>query len=218
MAVDERIDEAIDLPAERPWWGPVALAAFIGLVICSNVANAIGASSVDNSPEGILALSSRNRYLALALGAGIGIVPYVLIATLRLSAAFVVCHLIGRAYRHETYTWFTRFLGVKREAIHTFEHGFQKAQWAIVPWFVGSNLVAVVTGVHGTRPRRLAVMLAIGIAARLALFWWLANTFEDFLDDTLKLVSRYQWWVLGVSIALVVLVNVRNFRAGRNSR
>ena len=217
MAVDARLDEAIDVPLERPWWGPVALTAFVGLVICSNVANAVWSNWIDDKPEAVLALSSRNRYLALALGADIGIVAYIVIATVRLTAAFVVCHLIGRAYRHETYRWFTRYLGVQRDAIHTFEHGFQKAQWIIVPLFVGSNLVAVVTGVHGTRPRRLAVMLAVGIAARLALFWWLAHTFEGFLDDTLRVVSRYQWWLLGASVVLVVVVNLRNFRAGRGS-
>jgi hypothetical protein len=217
MSVDVLLDDAIDAPAERPWWGAVVLGAFVALVICSNIANAVWSAWIDDKPGAVLALSSRNRYLALALGADIGFVPYVVIATLRLSAAFVVCHLIGRAFRHDTYHWFTRYLGVQREAIHSFEHFFQKAQWVVVPFFVGSNLVAVLTGVHGTRPPRLAIMLAVGIAARLTLFWWLANTFEGFLDDTLGVVSRYQWWVLGVSVVLVLVVNVKNYRAGKGT-
>ena len=51
MALDERIDEAIDIPTERPWWGPIALVAFVVLVICSNVANVVWSTSINDSPE-----------------------------------------------------------------------------------------------------------------------------------------------------------------------
>lgn len=208
----EIVDEAIDEPVRRPWWGPLTLAAFVGLVICSNVANAVWARWINDDPEAVLALSSRIRFLVLSVAAGIGPVWYVLIASLRIAAAFVVCHLIGRAYRQDTYRWFNRYLGVNRQSITTFENGFQKAQWIIIPWFAGSNIVAVISGVHGTRPRRLAGLLAVGIAARLALYWWLAHAFEGTLRDILDAVDRYQWWVIGASVAVVLLVNVRNFR------
>ena len=48
-----------------PSWAPLALAAFVGLVIASNVASALWARWVEINPEGLLMLSSRNRYLAL---------------------------------------------------------------------------------------------------------------------------------------------------------
>ena len=42
--------------------------------------------------------------------------------------------------------------------------------------------------------------------------WWLARTFEAQLVDFLEWLQRYQWWAVGISIGLVVLVNLRNFR------
>ncbi|MGH9133004.1 MAG: hypothetical protein ACRDZZ_03645 [Ilumatobacteraceae bacterium] len=202
-------------PAVRPpRWGLLALAAFVGLVVCSNVASAVWARWVDTNPEGLLVLSSRNRYLALTLAAGVPVGAYVVIATLRLSAAFAVCHLIGRAYRGQALNWFTRYLGVAPESLEAFQRGFDKAQWGLIPFFAGSNIVAVISGVHRTSPAKLAALLAVGIAGRLALMWWLARTFEEQLVDFLEWLQRYQWWAVGISVALVVLVNMRNLRRG----
>ena len=44
--------------------------------------------------------------------------------------------------------------------------------------------------------------------------WWLAKAFEEQLLDILEFLQRYQWWALGLSVLVVVLVNVRNFRRG----
>ena len=58
------------------------------------------------------------------------------------------------------------------------------------------------------------MLLAVGIAGRLALMWYLAQTFEDELLDVLGFLQRYQWWALGISLAVVLAVNFRNFRRG----
>jgi hypothetical protein len=79
---------------------------------------------------------------------------------------------------------------------------------------VGSNIIGVISGVQRTLGRQLILLLGIGIAIRLALFWWLARVFEAPLVDFLGWLQRYQWWVVGGSIALVFLVNGRNFSRG----
>jgi hypothetical protein len=202
-------------PHAPPRWAPLLLVAFVVLVVATNVANAVWARWIESNPEGVLALSSRNRYLALTIAAGVSPFSYVAIATARLAAAFVVCHLIGRAYRDQALSWFTRYLGMTRESIDQLQSGFDKAQYGLVPFFVGSNIVAVLTGIHRTPPARLAVLLAVGIVARLALFWWLAKTFEEPLLDVLAFVRRYQWWAVIISVAVVIAVNARNYRRGR---
>ena len=58
-------------------------------------------------------------------------------------------------------------------------------------------------------------MFVIGVTARLALLWWLAEEFERPLDDFINWTNRYQLWIIGISVAVVVLANVRNFRKGR---
>ena len=200
---------------QPPRWAPLTLVAFVGLVICTNIANATWAKLVDvdsPNPELLLLLSSRNRYLAFALGVDIPIIAYALIGFFRIALAFGVCHLIGRAYSYQATGWFKRYLGFTDEAELAFDRGFEKAEWALIPIFSGSNIVAVLTGVRRTPPRKLALLLTIGIIGRLALIWWLARFFEDELDSFLDFTTRYQWWVIGISVGAVVLVNLRNLR------
>ncbi len=47
--------------------------------------------------------------------------------------------------------------------------------------------------------------------------WFLSKAFESQLLDVLTFIQRYQWWFLGLSLVVVVLVNVRNFRRGAGS-
>ena len=58
----------------------------------------------------------------------------------------MVCHLIGRAYADEALRWFIKYLGVTPEALDQFNQGFAKAEWVIIPFFAGSNLVAALSG------------------------------------------------------------------------
>jgi hypothetical protein len=190
------------------------LVAFVGLVICTNVANVVWATWADDNPVGLIALSARQRYLVLAVAGGISPVAFAIVGAARIAIAFVVCHLIGRAYREQALTWFTRYLGFTNEALDTYNRGFSAAEIGLIPFFAGSNIVAVLTGIHRTPPGRLAVLLGIGIAGRLVLMWYLAKTFEDQLLDALRFTGRYQWWVLGLSLAIVLAVNFRNFRRG----
>jgi hypothetical protein len=200
--------------AHRPPWAPLTLAAFVGLVICTNVAGATWAKWLESSPETLLVLSSRNRYLVLALGADVSAFGYWVIGFARIAAAFVVCHLIGRAYADDALRWFIKYLGVTPEALDQFNRGFAKAEWVIIPWFAGSNLVAALSGVHRTPWQRLGLLLTVGIVARLALIWWLSSIFEEELEDFVGWLQKYSWWAVGISVVLVVLVNVRNFRRG----
>jgi hypothetical protein len=208
-----RVDLDIDTRRAPPW-GPLTLAAFVGLVIATNVATAVWARWIDTNPAGLLALSSRNRYLALTLAAGVPVITYVVLATARITAAFAVCHMIGRAYRGHALNWFTRYLGMTPESLDAFQRIYERAKWVVIPFFVGSNIVAVISGVQRTSARVLVLLLSVGIAARLALFWWMARVFEAPLIDFLEWVQRYQWWVVGISVALVVLINSNNFRRG----
>lgn len=201
-------------PHEPPRWAPLTLVAFLGLVVCTNIANVVWARWASTNPEGLLALSSRQRYLVLAVAGGISPWWYAVIGTARIAVAFVVCHLVGRAYREQALSWFTRYLGVTQQSLDVYNRGFARAEIGLVPFFAGSNIVAVLTGIHRTPPVRLAVLLAVGIAGRLALMWWLANAFESQLLDILGFLQRYQWWALGLSLVAVVAINFRNFRRG----
>lgn len=223
--VDDRADDRADDGADvgeyqplitepAPWWGPACLVVLVGLVVCTNIANVIWPRWVTDHPAGLLALSSRQRYLALTAAGGIDLVPYAVIGFVRLGVAFTACHLAGRAYRTQVLRLFTRFLGLTPEMIRQYEQLLDKAAWVIVPLFTGSNIVAALTGVRRIAPVRLAVLLVIGLIGRLVLMWWLAKTFEEPLLDVLGFVQRWNVAIIIASFALVIAVNLRNFRRG----
>ncbi|MGA0218329.1 MAG: hypothetical protein ACO3LO_06545 [Ilumatobacteraceae bacterium] len=201
-----------DTTTLRPRWAPLSIAAFVGLVVCTNIAAIIWARLVLSSPETLLALSSRNRYLALALGTDISGAAYWLIGSLRIALAFAVCHLAGRAYGDRILAMFIKYLGMDQPTIDRLQSGFARADWALIPFFVGSNIVAAISGIQRTRPSRLAALVVVGLAARLALIQWLASIFDEQLTDAINILQKYSWWFVGASVILVVLTNTRNTR------
>jgi membrane protein DedA with SNARE-associated domain len=207
-------DEAIE-PHRRPAYGPFLLVAFVGLVVCTNIANIVFARWINTRPEQLIMLSSRNRYLVLVVGKGISPVAYTVIATLRLTAAAAVCHFLGRAYGDQALRWFTRFLGMTPEAVDRFEQQYRVAEWVLIPIFVGSNIVFVLSGTVKTRWRRILPLLLAGIAGRLALLWWLTKQFDSQVKSVTDFLQRYQYPIIIVSIVVVVVSNLVNFRKGR---
>ena len=206
-------DETLE-PAPAPKTGPIWVVAFVALVVCTNVAGATWASLDDEHPLQLLMLSSRNRYLVLAVPSVSSPLAWAVVGTLRLLVAAVVCHMIGRCYGDRALRWFWRFLGMPQEQVAKFEQSVAKAEWFVVPFFVGSNIVWALTGAAATTWKRLAPMFAIGVSIRLVLIWWLSKTFESELRSVIEWTNRYQLWIIGISVAAVVLVNVSNFRRG----
>ena len=105
-----------------------------------------------------------------------------------------------------------KYLGVDEPTIARLRAGFTKADWALIPFFVGSNIVAAISGIQRTAPARLAALIALGLIARLALIQWLAHVFNEQLTDVINLLQKYSWWFVGGSVILVLLTNMRNTR------
>lgn len=213
--VDTAAADEFTEPRQRPAYGPFLLVAFVGLVVCTNVANVVFAHWVKTQPERLIMLSSRNRYLIGAVGAGISPFAYAVIATIRLTVAAAVCHFIGRAYGDHALRWFTRFLGMSQESVDRFEQQYRTAEWVLIPFFVGSNIVFVLSGMVQTRWRRIVPLLLAGIAARLALLWWLAKQFESQVKSVIDFLQHYQIPIIIGSFAVVILSNIVNIRRGR---
>ncbi len=201
-------------PTPLPWWRFALVGSFVGLVALSNIANGVWAKWVQTHPARLLALSARVRYLLFTRVAGIDAISYVVIGFMRIAVAAFVCYGIGYVYEGRALRWFRRFLGMTPEGIENLQRGFAKAGWALIPFFVGSNIVCALAGLNRVRIRVFAPLLALGIAGRLALYWFLAEPFEKPLKSFIDFTQRHQVKFIIGSVALVVLVNVRNFRRG----
>lgn len=208
-------DGLVDEPSP-PWWGPVMLVAFVALVILSYIGTAVSTKWVNTDPEGLLMLSSRVRHLVGTAGGDIGFWPYFWIGGLRLALAFVVCHLIGRAYGRTVLMWFGRYLGVRAEQIKAMIDMFHRAEWFVIPFFAGSNVVAAISGITKVRPLRLGVLLTIGLVVRLVFWWQVARIADDQIDAVLDFLNTYQRPALIVSAVLTVAFVAFNVRRGRH--
>ena len=202
--------EPTDAMPLRPRWGRASIGAFIVLVVCTNIVAITWARLVLSSPETLLVLSSRNRYLALALGTDISGVAYWLIGSSRIAIAFVVCHVAGRAYGDQILALFVKYLGVD-EPIARLRASFTKADWALIR-FRGLKHRCGNQRHSTTAPARLAALIVLGLIARLALIQWLAHVFNEQLTDVINLLQKYSWWFVGGSVILVLLTNMRNTR------
>ena len=195
--------------------GPFWVAGFVALVVCTNVAAASWVKLEKDHPLQLLLLSSRNRYLVITAPSVTGFLPWAIVGAARLLLAAIFCHMIGRVYGDRALRWFWRFLGMPQEQVARFEQQVAKAEWFVVPFFVGSNIVWALTGAASTSWKRLVPMFAVGVVIRLSLLWWLADAFHDQLVKIISWTNRYQLWIIIISVALVLVANIRNFRKGR---
>ena len=66
-----------------------------------------------------------------------------------------------------------------------------------------------------TRWRRILPLLLAGIAARLALLWWLAKQFESEVKSVIDFLGRCQLPIIIGSFVIVIVSNLVNIRRGR---
>ena len=212
--LDELTEEQPPAPP-TPWWGWAMIGGWIGLVVAANVGTVVSPSLQKRSPELLLALSSRNRHLLMAIGNDISPAAYVVVSTLRIALAAFVCYGLGRAFGPRALRWFRMVTGMPKASIDKLEQGFEAASWVLVPFFAGSNIVAMLAGQRPVPARRFALLLAIGIAGRLALFWVLAEQLKGPLDAFVRVSTRFQWPLMAVLLVWVVGSNALRLRRSR---
>jgi hypothetical protein len=93
---------------------------------------------------------------------------------------------------------------------------FHRAEWFVIPFFVGSNIVAAISGIVRVPFKRLAVMLTIGLTVRLVFWWVVAKLADDEVDAVLDFLNKYQRPALIVSVVATIAVVAINLRRGRN--
>ena len=204
--------------APRAPWTPLQiaiLACYLGLIVIANVGSITAPTLQRKHPNVMLALSSRNRHLLLAVVNHISPVAYGAIAFSRLMLASLVCYTLGRAFGTRVLGWLRRYMGVPQVSIDQMERGFEVAAWALVPFFAGSNLVCMLAGLRPLPFKRFVTLIAAGIVGRLVLFWILAERLRSPLEKFVKFSTRFQWPLMAALLAWVVLSNVRNLRRGR---
>jgi membrane protein DedA with SNARE-associated domain len=170
------------------------------------------AALVTSAPALLLALSSRNRHLLLVVPAGIWPVAYVVVPILRIGIPAVAYYLLGAWYGERGLAWLEREAGGRPSTIRWAESLFDKVGAPLLVLAPASNIVQLLAGHRGMRPRQFGLLLALGIALKLGFFWFLGEAFEEPLQRLLDWIQRYQWWIVAAFLVWSVVDSSRQVR------
>ena len=189
------------------------LAITSGLFVLGTIGSNIGPALVDERPELVLLLSSRNRNLFGSVPY-IDLLPYVLIGFVRVLAAAVALYFCGRYFGEKAVHWLEGQAGEPPRIYVWLERAVDKmGVWAVII-FPGSNVVCLLVGHRGMKPRTFLIFVSIGIAIKLWVLRVLGRMFESEIRSFLDFIDEYQWWLVIGLFALSLLQG--QFRRGPN--
>ena len=189
------------------------LAVTSGLFVLGTIGSNIGPALVDERPELVLLLSSRNRNLFGSVPY-IDLLPYVLIGFLRVLAAAVALYFCGRYFGEKAVRWLEGQAGEPPRIYVWLERAVDKmGVWAVII-FPGSNVACLLVGHRGMKPRTFLIFVSIGIAIKLWVLRVLGRVFESEIRSFLDFIDEYQWWLVIGLFALSLLQG--QFRRGPN--
>ena len=189
------------------------LAITSGLFVLGTIGSNIGPALVDERPELVLLLSSRNRNLFGSVPY-IDLLPYVLIGFVRVLAAAVALYFCGRFFGEKAVRWLEGQAGEPPRIYVWLERAVDKmGVWAVII-FPGSNVVCLLVGHRGMKPRTFLISVSIGIAIKLWVLRVLGRIFESEIRSFLDFIDEYQWWLVIGLFALSLLQG--QFRRGPN--
>ncbi len=197
-----------------PRWPAVAVVVSVACYAASLFGAYFGPSLFDH-PAALLVVDARDRHLLAAIGGGIGVVAFFAIGFLRIVAPAPFLWAVGRRYGERGLDWFARQTRGDTGFIGALERWFAKAG-VLVLILVPSVLAYAVAGTAKMPLRLVLAVISVGVAARLAVFWWLGQQFRPQLEDLVGWIGRYQWWVIGALVlASVIRSSIRQGRAAR---
>ena len=171
------------------------LAGTAGLFVLGTIGSNIGPALVDERPELVLLLSSRNRNLFASVPYT-DLAPYVLIGFFRVLAAALALYFCGRFFGEKAVRWLEGQAGEPPRIYVWLERAVDKlGVWAVII-FPGSNVVCLLVGHRGMKPRTFVTFVCIGIAIKLWVLRVFGRVFESEIRTFLDFIDKYQWWIV----------------------
>ncbi|MFZ9421894.1 MAG: hypothetical protein ACO27J_02650 [Ilumatobacteraceae bacterium] len=189
------------------------LAVTSGLFVLGTIGSNIGPALVDERPELVLLLSSRNRNLFGSVPY-IELLPYVVIGFFRVLAAAVALYFCGKFFGERAVRWLEGQAGEPPRIYVWLERAVDKmGVWSVLI-FPGSNVVCLLVGHRGMKSRTFLIFVSIGIGIKLWVLRVFGRVFEDQIRSFLDFIDQYQWWLVIGLFALSLAQG--QFRRGPN--
>lgn len=191
----------------------LTIVPIIGLIICSNIGDALTTTWAEEHPLALIALNSRNRILVLTTNQ-LDAVPYYLVAGIRLLLADPLFFLLGVWYGDTAIKWIERKSPTYGDLVRRAEKGFGAAAYPLVV-VAPNQWICLLAGAAGMSVPVFFALNIIGTGARLFLIRALGETFEGPIDDLLGVFRDYR---LELFIASVVLVGFFAWNEARRGK
>jgi membrane protein DedA with SNARE-associated domain len=182
----------------------------IGLIILSNVGDALAPDLVNSHPLRLLVMNARNRNLILVTN-NLDAPSYYIVGTLRLLLADPLFFLLGHWYGDTAIRWMEGRTKTFGNTLRQMEGWFAKAAYPVV--FIAPNqYICLFAGAAGMSVTGFFIANLSGTIVRLYLIRRLGETFEAPIDDLLEWIRDYRTPLLVISIALFAVVMINELR------
>jgi membrane protein DedA with SNARE-associated domain len=182
----------------------------IGLIVLSNVGDALAPQLVNSHPLQLLAMNARNRNLILVTN-NLDALSYYLVGTLRLLLADPLFFLLGHWYGDAAIRWAEERTKTFGQTLRQMERWFAKAAYPVV--FIAPNqYICLFAGAAGMSVTGFFVANISGTIVRLYLIRRLGEAFEAPIDDVLAWIRDYRTPLLVISIAIFAVVMINELR------
>ncbi len=208
-------DEATWPSRPRPSRAKLTLVSvpIVGLIILSNLGDALAPELVNTHPLQLLAMNARNRTLLLVTN-NLDSVSYYTVGTLRLLLADPLFFLLGHWYGDTAIHWMESRTKSFGKTLRQMEGWFAKAAYPVV-FLAPNQYICLFAGAAGMSvPGFFAANIA-GTVTRLYLIRRLGEAFEAPIDDLLDLIREYRTPLLIASVILFAVVMVNELRRER---
>ena len=182
------------------------------MVTATQTANIVWADWVNSHPEGLIALSSLNRYLVAVVN-HISPVAYYTIGFLRLLAPDPFFYLLGFYYGDRAIHWMERRTPTFGQMMRQLEELFKKAGYALV-LILPNKYVCLIAGAAEMSIPVFVLLDVVGTIGRLILIAWLGDIFSGPIDSALAFVAEHRIPLLVLSTLIVGFTVIRELRAG----
>jgi membrane protein DedA with SNARE-associated domain len=183
------------------------------LTVAGIVANAILPTLIAEAPALVPAMTTRADRLLL--------VAPLLPAEVFMSVALVreligdpLFYLFGRRYGDVGIRWIEQRTGPNSRWLRTVERLFRRAAYVVVAvWPI--NVVCVLAGATKMRPFPFFALNITGTVVRIGLIFLIGDLLEDPIREIVSFITRYQWWLTGITFTLVAVSLARQGLRGR---
>jgi membrane protein DedA with SNARE-associated domain len=208
VAADEHPERGRPLPSRTKL--TIVAIPIIGLIVLSNVGDALAPDLVNSHPLRLLAMNARNRNLILVTN-NLDAPSYYIVGTLRLLLADPLFFLLGHWYGDTAIVWMEQRTKTFGSMLRQVEGWFGKAAYPIV--FIAPNqYICLFAGAAGMSVTGFFIANITGTIARLYLIRRLGEAFEAPIDDVLSWIRDYRTPLLVFTIGLFAVVMINELR------